>query len=185
MNSIIFQPLERLSPAQMLEFSQLNHGLQCEMNANGSIILKTPLRKRYLTTTEKILNSLQNWLPDEDEYVILDSKTGFVLSNSAIRHPIVSVVKKHKMTTQFEHYIEDVPDFVIEYLTESDNFVSMKTRMKEYISNGSHLAWLIDLNNEKAFIFKMDSTEEVIENFENTLKSGPILRGYALDLSSL
>jgi Uma2 family endonuclease len=185
MNSITFQPLERLSPAQLLEFSQLNHTLQCEMNTNGSIILKTPLRKRYVATTEKILHSLKNWLPNEEEIAILDNKTGFVLSNSAVRHPIISVVKRHKLSNQLENLIENVPDFALEYLTETDNFTSMKLRMKEYITNGCHLAWLLDLNNEKVYVYKMDGSEILIENFENTLQGDTILRGYALDLTKL
>jgi Uma2 family endonuclease len=185
MNSITFQPLERLSPAKLLEFSQLNHGLQCEMNTNGSIILKTPLKKRYVTTSEKILDSLYEWLPNEEKYAILDNKIGYVLSNSAVRHPIISVVKKHKLSNQLEHLIENVPDFALEYLTETENFTSMKLRMREYITNGCHLAWLLDLNNEKVYIYKMDGSEEIIENFKNALHGDTILRGYVLDLSQL
>lgn len=185
MNSITFQPLERLSPDQLLEFSQLNHGLQCEMNTNGSIILKTPLKKIYITITDRILYSLNEWLPDEEEFVILDNKTGYVLSNSAVRHPIVSVIKRHKLTNQLEHLIENVPDFALEYLTETENFTSMKLRMREYITNGCHLAWLLDLNNEKVYIYGMDGSETVVENFKNTLEGDKILRGYTLDLSKL
>ena len=186
MNSITFQPLERLSPAKMLQFSQLNHGLLCEMNANGSIILKTPLLKKYNQATAKIIKTLEIWLPDEDApYVIFDNKIGFVLSNSAIRHPIISVVKKHKLSTIQAHLIENVPDFVVEYLTETDNFISMKSRMEEYLTNGCRLAWLIDLNNEKAYIFNVDGSETVVNGFENSLSGAAILRGYALNLSVL
>jgi Putative restriction endonuclease len=185
MNSITFQPLERLTPAQLLEFSQLNHGLQCEMNTNGSIILKTPFKKKYITITDKILHSLNEWLPDEEEFVILDNKIGYVLSNSAVRHPIISVIKRHKLTNQLEHLIESVPDFALEYLTETENFTSMKLRMREYITNGCHLAWLLDLNNEKVYIYKMDGSETVVENFENTLEGDKILRGYVLNLAQL
>jgi hypothetical protein len=185
MNSITFQPLERLSPAQLLEFSQLNHSLQCEMNTNGSIILKTPLKKRYISTTDSILHSLYEWLPNDDEVAILDGKIGYVLSNSAVRHPIISVIKRHKLSNQLEHLIENVPDFALEYLTETENFTSMKHRMREYITNGCHLAWLLDLNNEKVYIYKMDGTEEVIENFKNNLQGDSILKGYTLNLSQL
>jgi Uma2 family endonuclease len=185
MNNITFQPLERLSPAQLLEFSQLNRGLQCEMNTNGSIILKTPLNKKYVSATQKIMRTFMDWLPDEEEFVILDNKTGFVLSNSAVRHPIISVIKRHKLATQLEHLIENVPDFVLEYLTETENFTSMKQRMREYITNGCHLAWLLDLNNEKVYIYNMDGSETVVDNFDNTLVGEKILRGYSLNLSIL
>jgi hypothetical protein len=61
----------------------------------------------------------------------------------------------------------------------------MKQRMREYITNGCHLAWLLDLNNEKVYIYKMDGSEAVIDNFDNTIMGEKILRGYSLNLSIL
>ena len=58
----------------------------------------------------------------------------------------------------------------------------MKMRMKEYMLNGSLLGWLIDVNNEKVYIYKNDGTEQVVENFQNILSGGSILRGFEVIL---
>ena len=182
MSAITFMPLQRLSPSDLLAFSQLNSSLICEMNTNGSIILKTPLYHKFSQIALKILEKLQIWNEKGSEGVVLDMKTGFVLSNGAIRHPSVSWVKPYKISSQTEHLIESAPDFYVEFLTESDNSNTMKMRMKEYMLNGSLLGWLIDVNNEKVYIYKNDGTEQVVENFQNMLSGGSILRGFEVIL---
>ena len=178
MSSITFQPLKRLSPAEFLDFSLLNQGLICEMNANGSIILKTQNTKKYSRFIDKIENSLNDWQQHPEDGVVLSSRTGFVLSNGAIFHPAISWIKRHKMNALMEHLIEAAPDFFVEFLTESDTITAMKMRMKEYMLNGALLGWLIDVNNEKTYIFKNDGTEEVVEGLKNRLSGGLVLRGY-------
>lgn len=182
MSAITFTPLQRLSPSDMLAFSQLNSGLICEMNTNGNIILKTSLRQKYSLIAMKILENLSKWNDKKNEGVVVDTKTGYILSNGAIRHPSVSWVKPYKISSQTEHLIESAPDFFVEFLTESDNINSMKMRMKEYMLNGSLLGWLIDLNNEKVYIYKNDGTEQIVENFQNTLSGDLILRGFEIIL---
>ena len=58
MSAITFMPLQRLSPSDLLAFSKLNSSLICEMNTNGSIILKTPLRHQYSQIALKIFEKL-------------------------------------------------------------------------------------------------------------------------------
>ena len=182
MPAITFMPLQRLSPSDLLAFSQLNSSLICEMNTNGSIILKTPFHHKYSQIALKTLEKLNIWNEKGNHGVVLDAKTGFVLSNGAVRHPSVSWVKPYKMSSQTENLIESAPDFYVEFLTESDNFNTMKMRMKEYMLNGSLLGWLIDVNNEKVYIYKNDGTEQVVENFQNMLSGGLILRGFEIML---
>ncbi len=178
MSAITFMPLERMSPSDVLAFSQLNPSLICEMNTNGSIILKVPLRQKYSQIAHKIQEKLTQWNENTEEGIVLDNKTGFVLSNGAIRHPSVSWVKPYKLSRQTEHLVESAPDFYVEFLTESDNANTMKMRMKEYMVNGALLGWLIDLNNERVYVYKNDGTEHIIENFDTTLDGGSILRGF-------
>ena len=185
MQTITFQPIEKMTHEQMLEFCRLNQGLRCEMNANGSIILKTPFSKRYVLAIEKILHTLITWNDNNENGVVLDSKTGYVLPNSAVRHPVLSWSKSHKLSKQKEHLIEAAPDFFVEFLTEFDNFSAMKIRMKEYISNGSLLGWLLDLSNGAVHVFRNDGSENVVQSNEKKLSGGSILRGYELDLNSL
>ena len=182
MSAITFMPLQRMTQADLLAFSQLNPSLTCEMNTNGSVILKTPLHKKYHKLSEKVLERLNNWNRITEEGVVLDNHTGFVLPNGAIRHPSVSWVKPYKMSSQTEHLVEASPDFFVEFLTEIDNANTMKMRMKEYLVNGALLGWLIDVNNEKVHVYKNDGTEQVIDNFQTPLNGGALMQGFEVVL---
>ena len=61
----------------------------------------------------------------------------------------------------------------------------LKMGMKEYISNGSLLGWLLDLSNGAVHVFRNDGSENVVQSHEKKLSGGSILRGYELDLNSL
>lgn len=182
MHAITFQPLKRMSPAELLEFSQLNRDLQCELNANGSVVLKTPFRMRYTTLTNHIVKKLEEWNALNEEGAVLTSRIGFVLKNGAIRHPAVAWVKNVKMAAQIEHLIEHVPDFFIEYLTESSSLSLARGRMQEYLTNGARLGWLIDLENETVSVFQENKAVETVLGFQQPLSGGDILRGLVLDL---
>lgn len=182
MSAITFMPLQRMSPSDLLAFSQLNPSLTCEMNTNGSVILKMPLRQKYNQISNKIQDKLTNWNERSQEGIVLGNKIGFTLPNGAIRHPSVSWIKPYKMNSQTEHLIESAPDFFVEFLTEADNANTMKMRMKEYILNGALLGWLIDVNNERLYIYKNDGTENIVENFQNPIDGGSILRGFDVKL---
>ncbi len=182
MATITFQPIKRMSPAELLEFSQLNRNLQCELNANGTVVLKTPLRLRYTSLTNHIVQKLEEWNETHEQGTVLTARMGFVLRNGAIRHPSVSWVKNVKMAAQIEHLLEHVPDFFIEYLTESESLSIARARMQEYLSNGAHLGWLIDLENETVYIFQENNIVEKVQDFSNPLVGDDILRGFVLSL---
>jgi Uma2 family endonuclease len=184
MHAITFQPLKRMSPAELLEFSQLNRNLQCELNANGTVVLKTPFRLRYTSVTNHIVKKLEEWSDNNEEGTVLTARIGFVLRNGAIRHPAVSWVKNVKMAAQIEHLIEHVPDFFIEYLTESESLSLARARMQEYISNGARLGWLVDLENETVYIFQENKDVETVFGFQEPLSGRDILRGFSLFLKS-
>ena len=183
---ITFQPLKRLTPAELLEFSQLNRELQCEINANGSMSLRLPPRPRYVTASAKILQILEQWnertgIP---EGTILTTRTGFVLRNGAVRHPALAWLKSYKIAAQTEHLIEQIPDFFVEFLTTSESLAQARGRMAEYISNGAKLGWLLDLDNEMVYVFGQNF-ENSLENFAQKLSGGEILRGFEFNLKLL
>ena len=183
---ITFQPLKRLTPAELLEFSQLNRELQCEINANGTMSLRLPPRPRYVTATATIARFLEEWntTNGDPKGTILTTRTGFVLRNGAVRHPALAWLKSYKMAAQTEHLIEQIPDFFIEFLTTSESLAVARERMSEYILNGAKLGWLLDLDNETVYIFGQNF-ENNISDFNQKLSGGDILKGFEFNLLTL
>jgi Uma2 family endonuclease len=57
--------------------------------------------------------------------------------------------------------------------------------MKEWITNGVRLAWLIDPMESQVFIYREDGTQEHIANLDDMLSGEIVLPGFKLDLSLL
>jgi Uma2 family endonuclease len=182
MQSLTFQPLHRLSPDEMLAFCQLNTELRCEMNPNGSITLKKPYTRRYKKLIQDLLRDLQNWNEQVQIGVVFDDHIGFILSNGAIRMPALSMVRPFKANAQNEHLIEFAPDFVLEFLTESETLAVVQLKMKEYMATGCNLAWLIDVQNENVHIYRANDTVQLIHGFGQAIVGTDILQGFSFKI---
>ena len=54
-----------------------------------------------------------------------------------------------------------------------------------WIVNGVRLAWLIDPNNQKTYIYRPDQVYEIIVGFDKTLSGENVCEGFEFDLSLL
>jgi len=77
------------------------------------------------------------------------------------------------------------PDFVIEILSVQNESQYLHDKMKEYISNGTQLGWLIDFLNDKDFVYRADE-ELIIENSLDIILPGEqVLPGFQLNLEAI
>jgi Uma2 family endonuclease len=81
---------------------------------------------------------------------------------------------------QFAHI---VPDFVVEIRSPSDDLGELQTKMRDsWIGNGVQLAWLIDPEQQTAWVYRADGTVETIEDFNQCLSGEEVLPGFELSL---
>jgi Uma2 family endonuclease len=70
------------------------------------------------------------------------------LPNGADRSPDASWIKleRWEALTQEERegFAPICPDFVVELRSASDSMETLRSKMREYITNGASLGWLID-----------------------------------------
>lgn len=78
-----------------------------------------------------------------------------------------------------------VPDFVVEIRSESDELQSLQDKMEEWIENGVRLGWLLDVQNEQAYIYRAEGSMEVVEGFNQPLTGKDVMPGFTLDLARL
>jgi hypothetical protein len=57
--------------------------------------------------------------------------------------------------------------------------------MRNWISNGALVGWLIDPVDHVAYVFRHPDREEVIEGFKNTLVGDGPITGFSFELSKL
>jgi len=78
-----------------------------------------------------------------------------------------------------------VPDFVVEICSESDELQSLQDKMEEWIENGVRLGWLLDVKNEKVYIYQPDEKTVVTEGFNRQITGALVMPGFVFDLSRL
>lgn len=178
-----------MTESQFFQFCQLNEGVEFERDSSGSIVI-LPLRGSLFSLLNvDISGKLWIWNEKNQNGLIFSSSTGFTLPNGAVRSPDVSWVANEKWNVLSEEqqqvFAPICPDFIIEILSVPEETIYLHDKMKEYINNGTQLAWLIDYLNDKIYIFNTGK-EIIIKDSLNVILSGEtILPGFSFDLGAI
>jgi len=73
---------------------------------------------------------------------------------------------------------------VVELRSPSDRLKPLQEKMKEYISNGSSLGFLIDRKNKTVEIYRPQTKVEVLKK-PSSVSGEPVLPGFVLDLTEV
>ena len=178
----------QLTDVQFFDFCRQNPDLHIERMANGQIIIMTPTGGITGNRNNEILFHLNLWNKKSQQGWVFDSSTGFALPDTSVRSPDASWIRKERWealsTEQQEKFPPLCPDFVIELRSKHDNLAELQIKMKDWINNGCQLAWLIDPENQQAFIYTQDN-KETIQGFNSPLSGESILPGFIFDLKIL
>ncbi|MBP0029750.1 Uma2 family endonuclease [Roseofilum sp. Guam] len=161
--------LLQVTREQFVALVSANPDLRLECTARGELIVNPPTGGETGKRNAKIGTQLGIWGEANEtlgEY--FDSSTGFELPNGANRSPDASWVSKDKWEAltpeQREGFIPLCPDFVVELRSKTDSLKDLRTKMQEYLDNGTQLGWLIDPKNKRVEIYRADRVVEVVEN---------------------
>jgi Uma2 family endonuclease len=72
----------------------------------------------------------------------------------------------------------------MELRSKSDTLEPLREKMREYMTNGASLGWLIDRKNRKVEIYRQGREVEVLDN-PRTLSGEDVLPGFVLDLTDV
>ncbi len=177
-------------PKVFYELALNNPDYQWERDNKGNIIFMTPTFSISGKYNNAIALQLNLWNKIKKEGIVFDSSTGFTLADGSIVSPDVSWIKKERWKSltyqqRTQEFSPIAPDFVIELISLSDNLKDLQQKMEAYIQNGVQLGWLIDMDDEKIYIYKPDNDVYVVESFIGKLSGEPILQGFELDLNEL
>jgi len=73
------------------------------------------------------------------------------------------------------------PDFVIELKSHTDRLPVLRAKMREWIDNGAHLGWLIDVERKAVEIYHASGPAEVVVEASEVKGEGPV-SGFTLEL---
>ena len=179
----------QMTDEEFLWFCHENKDLRIERNSTLEIILMSPVTALSGFWNMEISRQLANWAIEQKKGLVFDSSTGFTLLDRSVLSPDASWVSNKKwlsLTAEDQNRFAPIcPEFVIEVKSKTDNTEELHAKMKVWIQNGVHLAWLIDPFQKVSFIFKPSEEAYQIKGFNNKLMGEGLVQGFALDLSTI
>lgn len=175
-----------VTPEQFDRLCELNPELRLELTANGELIVMAPAGYESSEKNLDLATDLNNWNRQAKIGRAFDSSGGFTLPTGAVRSPDVTWIEKSKLAdvpagVKFPRVI---PDFVIELRSDTDRLPKLREKMEEYRAAGVRLGWLIDPQNQRVEIYRLERETEILQS-PTQLSGEDILPGFTLDLTAI
>ncbi|BAY24855.1 hypothetical protein NIES2100_46530 [Calothrix sp. NIES-2100] len=173
------------------EFAQIvavNKELRLELTAEGELIIMAPTGGETGNRNFELYLDLGVWNRQNKLGKAFDSSTGFKLPNGATRSPDASWVKIERWDTltleQRKKFLPLCPDFAIELRSESDDLEEIRAKMREYITNGLRLGWLINPQDKQVEIYRPHQAPEILQS-PTSLSGEDVLPGFVVNLQQI
>ena len=123
-----------------------------------------------------LIEELSRWSRADGKGISTDSSAGFVLASGARLAPDAAWISRTKF-----RMVPICPEFVVELLSPSDRPKKLDQKMREWLTNGVQLGWLLDPKTQSVTIYRPNQEPEVRAGITQVKGEGPI-DGFVLDL---
>jgi Uma2 family endonuclease len=182
-----FRPGLRLTDRVFGKLCAANPELKLERNARQDLVVM-PSSSATAMRNAAVTAQLVYWAEVDGTGVAFDSSAGFTLPNGAIRSPDSSWISRQRWRAlpreQREQFAPLCPEFVVELRSEADRKAKIRKKMREYISQGARLGWMIDLVERTVEIYRPGQPVEVLDQ-PRMLSGEDVLPGFGLDLNGI
>lgn len=182
--------MDTMNDDEFFAFCEANrrNGMQFERDEHGHIIFMPPTGSIGGSRDLDIAFEIKYWAKQNKTGIAFGPTTGFTLPEKSIKSPDVAWIRRDR----WEQVPRDLrkkfapicPDFVVEVKSESDYWSEQESKMREYISNGCQLGWLIDPNEQTYMIFTPQNTNPEKLPF-GIINGGEVLEGLEIDLRNV
>lgn len=184
--------IEFQNPMSREEFTSMAErypDLPMEREKDGTVTIMSPVKRGTSKRESTLIGLLFMWNYQYGHGELHSPSGGFNLPDGAIKSPDAAWISPERLAAaddddDDEHFINIIPDFVVEVRSGSDRLKKLQKKMTDtWLANGVLLAWLIDPYEEKAYIYQPGHAVETIEGFKDKLLSGdPVLPGFEFPL---
>ena len=177
------------TPEQFDNFALANTEVLMEQEVDGTITLISPVGRRSGNRANRIDTVLGMYERDHPGEAF-SSSTGFRLPDGSLKSPDAAFVSQKKLDTIPEEkknrYLRVVPEFVVEVRSRTDELKELEAKMRDtWIANGVRLAWLVDVDEDKLWIYRADRSVELVTPLDRVATGEDVLPGFTFDLKLL
>lgn len=170
------------------QFYQLcinNPELTIERNAQGALIVMTPVGGDSGSREADNITDLNNWNRQTQLGKVFSSSTMFKLPGGGDRSPDAAWVELSRWQAltpeQRQKFPPIAPDFVIELRSRTDDLATLQEKMQEYLNSGVRLGWLLNPQDQQVEIYRQGQAKEV-KSLPTQLSGEDVLPGFTLQI---
>lgn len=178
-----------VSQEEFTAIAAANRDLRLERSADGALIVSPPTGSDSGRRNLSISAQLWIWAEANSSLgVAFDSSTGFTLPNGATRAADASWVRRKQWDAltqeEREGFAPLCPDFVVELRSKTDSLLKLQEKMRDFVSNGVRLGWLMDPQSQRVEIYRSNQEVEILER-PGQLSGEDVLPGFVLSLRDI
>ena len=185
---ITLRPPSPFSDDDIFALSEKNQALRIEKNAEGDLLIMTPLGGQSGIWEVRLLRELSYWAEEDGRGVTFSSNTGFNLPDGSMLSPNASWISNRRWDSltskDRRRYPPLCPEFVVEILSATDSVNSLDAKMETWIANGAQLAWLIDPYAATLTIYRPGQDRDVLKRPDFVEAGSPVV-GFRLTTANL
>jgi len=178
-------PAAPVSDDGLIFFSRANEPYRIEKNAQGEIVVMTPVGHSGARRELFLAIELERWATQDKRGEVDGPNTGWNLPDGSTLSPDASWTARERIEgftpEQRERFLPLCPDFVAEIRSRNDSVQDQQEKMELWMANGARLGWLIDPYTATAYIYRPGQQTEVLHKPEVLKGEGPIA-GFRLEM---
>ena len=172
----------------LYELCQANDVLRIERTVEGDLIIGPPAGFKSSNRNANIVAQLSQWAARDGAGLATESSGGFVLPDTSMFAPDAAWVRHERLDAltagQQERFLPLCPDFVIELHSQSDSLADTQAKMRQYVSNGLRLGWLIDPFARDVYVYRPSADVDILHE-PVSVQGNPVLAGFRLVMAGI
>jgi Uma2 family endonuclease len=161
--------------------------VRCEL-VEGELVEMSPAGGEHGDVAHRITRHLDRLVDRGVAAQVVAWETGFILNTDpdTVRAPDVALIFSARLPDGRlpRGYIEGAPDLAVEVVSPGDRAAEIDAKVREYLSAGTRLVWVVYPETRCVHVFRADGTASVVR--EGGLLSGEdVLPGLGIALAEV
>lgn len=135
----------------------------------------------------RLISDLEKFVRENKLGIVCGSSAGYWMKSGNFRSPDISFVGKDRLMgfkRPPKGFFKGAPDLAVEILSPSDTVEGLHEKIVEYFDNGSHLAWVVNPEEQIVLIYHSQQPEKLLRKGDS-LDGEDIVPGFSLPVSDL